>query len=94
VAHTLPPGWTQRCELLFYSQADHTRTFVLRQGGAETVRRLALLAGAYLESIRGRLARLGACDWTVLGRGPAVGGGLHAHPGSCGGAGGEVVGVI
>jgi len=55
---------------------------------------LALLAGAYLESIRGRLARLGACDWAVLGRGPAVGGGLHAHPGSCGGAGGEVVGVI
>jgi len=25
---------------LFYSQADHTRTFVLRQGGAEQVRRL------------------------------------------------------
>jgi len=30
----------------------------------------------------------------VPGRGPAAGGGLHAHPGSCGGAGGEVVGVI
>jgi broad specificity phosphatase PhoE len=40
-----------------------------------------------------RLARPGARGWAVPGRGPAAGGGLHAHPGSRGRAGGEVVGV-